>query len=137
MRRSGQAGLKAYRYDGSFGEAADTNRVAVSILFGILLLISLIIAVVACPACVRECDFCTCKRTMSQAESLEKQMERYREKKAVLLAYERRMNKGKRGGASLGGGAHDDYSNRFRPIRAQGHRRANANQVVPLVDNHQ
>ena len=32
---------------------------------------------------------------------------------------------------------HDDYSNRFRPIRAQGHKRGNSNQIVPLFDDNQ
>ena len=66
MRRSGQGGLKAYRYDGSFGEVDETNRIASSILLSILLLLLFIIGFFTCPTCIRECDFCTCERELTK-----------------------------------------------------------------------
>ena len=99
IRTAGYSALKAYRYDGSYGEVDDTDRIVLAIFGGILAAICCGICICMCPTLSKECDFFTIKTKKSGnfRTSIETQMEEYHMKQSIIAGYERSLTKGKRG----------------------------------------
>ena len=74
--------LQAYRYDGSYGEVDDTDRVVLAIFGGILASICCGMCICFCKVCRKECDFFSLptKKSGNFRSNIEAQMEEYRMK---------------------------------------------------------